>query len=301
MSDKYYQDFLNDYNKLVDDSSGTNIFTSPGKYVQAFTNEQNAKAAYKEQYDLLCVKLENGGNPIAILALFMALGLTQGLSQEDNDVALQAAIMKIQGDVTKCNNDIAAMYTPNSDASIAEIALAEDTMLGVLSSTNLLPISSVTREALGSFTSGNLYTYMLSLRKQIFVEPDPNDPNSFFKTFYNPTQTAAGGPGEARTYYFDTAGDTSAGLGGNGYIGSIALLNSSLSTSGDPYQATEAMQAATDNNNLLNATLNSASSATQAILTNKSNIIQSWIAFLEDIGQSVLKVNSASTHNQIPA
>jgi hypothetical protein len=59
------------------------------------------------------------------------------------------------------------------------------------------------------------------------------------------------------------------------------------------------MQSITDNNNELNSEETSISSATQVGMTERSNQIQAWISFLEDVSQSLLKVNSAAVNNDI--
>jgi hypothetical protein len=301
MSDAYYTQYTDDYATLDADTTA---------YNDAVAAEANAEKAYEQQYANLCASYTKGSSdPTVYLMAFMELFLIQGTSWWDNTINKDASIMTLQGDMSACGSDIENMYNDGSDATISQIATAEDQMLDLVNTTGSTSGSTSDeaksiQTALGSSTSDQLYGYMLNMRKDIYVaDPSTEDDNT-----YNPMWVDAPGTtsGDTRTFHFSTAGDTydpttETTTPGDGYIGNIDLLTYSLSQSGDPYQATEAKQIQTDNSNEWNSTLSSASQATQEIMTNDSNQEQTWFTFEEDLGQSLLKVSTASVTDEIPA
>jgi hypothetical protein len=292
--------FNADYNQLVKDAAA---------YEEAMKSRDEADQEYTTGYQYLSGLIKSGANPETVLMMFIFLFCQQGFTEMDLGVHLNASIMTIQGDLNKCGSDIEQMgNTPTAKDKppgfdIDSIAKSLSKILDLLNQggSGLSPAGQSIQKALGSDTTGQLFNYMLKWRQDIFDDADPDAAK------YNPNNNVrepAAGSGVTRTYHFDNKGDylnpdgtVHTGSAGAGYLGSVSLLNQSLSQSGDPYQSTEAKKGWTDGANEYNSSVNAGSSFVQQLLQNLSKMIQAFQAFVNDIAHSLQTTSNSALQN----
>ncbi len=272
----FVDNFNTDFQQLQDDAN---------TFAQVEAQLKQDVTAYQTAYQKLLAEKDPS---LAYMMLFYLLS-QQGFKQLDDQLAYYGAGLKIQGDMTKLNNDLQNITNQNSsDVQLLKNEASHlDQMLDVLSPDSATAGQNMNvQDALGSTATAAIYQEFLTFRQNINWAEDPHahdDPNQGYNpNTLNPNPPASG----PRTYYFD--------VDGNGYITNFADLQKFMSEQGDPDQANEAYKSKTDVFNTNTSTTQSTNAASNALITNQKNITTEIQSFVTDMMHAQSDVVSAS-------
>jgi len=251
-------------------------------YEQSIQDSDKAKAAFTKAVD----SIKTGNPQEAIMLLFMLIA-GQGSAVLNGDLAAKGEALKIQGDLTSCDNDIQAfIQAPDNTGTDTPITDAADMLDGLMNytgsvshATSGLPASNVIagiKAALGGTTVASLNGQYVAMRNTMTESGDANG--------YNPP--------EGSSYFQDNVSGQV-----NGKIGSFDEMRSDMSKQGDAKQANEADQVLVNAENTNTSTTQSSNAALGQGVTEITNAIKAVIGLVTDGLHSSQDLSKAAINN----
>ncbi len=262
----YTDSFNDDYKKLWDNGA-------PGADLQAYLDSWKDYQDSVEAYHKAMQRLAHTSDASVAFTMLMWLMSNEGCDQQQALLASDASALKLQGDLTKLNNDIEDKTNQNDPSSqyVIDVAKHLDAMMDLLKNPDL-------QNAVGTEATNALSEQFKVLRWQIHwngeTNPDYNPPSGY-------------------TYYFDP--DNSK------YIQNYAELQNDLSARGDPKNANEAEKQKTDAFNENTSTTQSTNAASQEKISNDSNMLKAVQAFATDGFHAIMDLISAAVKATKPS
>lgn len=300
--------FINDFNKTLKDDA--ELFN---EYQQ---EEIEAQKAYTKAFN----SIFSSKNPELVYMALIFCFSNQGFSELDGGLAVNGESVQVQGDLTKLGNDLenlSNMTSPPEGVDPRQLLKDEATdldyiMNSLTPSANLKPGAqkdwyTFIQKAIGSTGAQSLSSEYLTIRQDIYYAEDAMAGDNT-KVSYNPNPVVPAPNSGPRTYHYNPDDPLTPKNGPDGkpygpdndpyYISNFGDRNSYMQQQGDIDQANEASKKWTDAFNTNTSTTQSTQAASNEVITNDSNTIKTFQAFVTDMMHALQDTIKAAVTNQ---
>src|SRR3989338_6481953 len=270
----------------------SNDFSQLGTDAGAFNNYQSQLQAAQKAYTDQVKKEFNSKDPELVFMSLILMFSNAGFTELDAGLAQNGGALQVQGDVTKLGNDLENLtHPPSTDANdpnlVRQEAAGLNKILDLFNDKNP-PTGKdgdwykYVASAIGGTGTQALGEQYLAIRQDIHIAGDNSG--------YNPPANDPTQPNFSYTYHFDPDSKIPKGQTTNPYITSFGDLQAKMAQQGDPDKANESAKLWTDAFNTNTATTQSVQSSTNEVISNDTNTIKTFQAFVTDMMHAVSDV-----------